>query len=448
MKKTLTVVDGPDDGGVSPICLGCGDCVDIELRVVDPEGNPRDLSEALAWRGAVAETVNSSREPLVRIPCDEFDLTRAAQGCIEFRVKCNTVNFRRTLAMKRNYELETVLEVYGFSSEALCVWRFRIPVTARAVADIDGAADELPAPDIIARSEVVAMWRAGLEVEESRDRGSFRIRPRTPGAQWSEYIPLPAGRVPEISSETGNWVINGFDTGVSASGAPGLRGETGPAGEIGARGEKGEKGDKGDPGTRGETGPRGEKGEKGDPGGVNGESAFELALANGFEGSLNQWLASLRGSDAGFGTPLAEVTPLEPGSTPTVTVAASGNDRAKVFSFQFGIPSGVVPEIFAPATPAISPRHDAVFTYAVAGGEVFTIDRSGFSAGRCVTFELWITNVSGSSFTLPADLVWIDGSAPDMSAAGAMYALVIRWDGSRLLGNLAYSLEVTNAAAQ
>ncbi len=448
MKKSLTIIDGPDDGGVSPICLGCGDCVDLEVKVVDPEGNPRDLSEALAWRGAVAEAVNSSREPLVRIPCEEFDLSGASEGSLAVRVKCNTVNFRRALSMKRNYELETVLELYGFSAEALCVWRFRIPVTAQAVADLDGAAEELPAPDVIARSEVVALWRAGLEIEESVDHGSFRIRPRTPDARWSEYIPLPAGRVPEISGETGNWVINGFDTGVSASGAPGLRGETGPAGETGARGEKGDKGDKGDPGARGETGPRGEKGDRGDPGGVNGESAFELALANGFEGSLNQWLASLRGSDAGFGTPLAEVTPLAPGSTPTVTVAASGNDQAKVFSFQFGIPSGVVPEIFALATPAITPQNDAVFTCSVVGGEVFTIDRSGFSAGHCVTFELWITNASGASFTLPADLRWVDGSAPDLSEAGRLFAVVIRWDGSRLLANLAYSLEVNHAAAE
>ena len=46
------------------------------------------------------------------------------------------------------------------------------------------------------------------------------------------------------------------------------------------------------------------------------------------------------GTPAGFGTPTATVTELAEGAQPTVTVTASGEDTAKVFSFVFGIPKG------------------------------------------------------------------------------------------------------------
>lgn len=46
------------------------------------------------------------------------------------------------------------------------------------------------------------------------------------------------------------------------------------------------------------------------------------------------------GQSAGFGTPTAEATSLPEGSSPTVSVSASGDDTEKVFSFTFGIPKG------------------------------------------------------------------------------------------------------------
>ena len=49
------------------------------------------------------------------------------------------------------------------------------------------------------------------------------------------------------------------------------------------------------------------------------------------------------GTSAGFGTPTASASALQPGASPTVSVTASGPDTAKVFNFSFGIPnSGVV----------------------------------------------------------------------------------------------------------
>ena len=66
--------------------------------------------------------------------------------------------------------------------------------------------------------------------------------------------------------------------------------------------------------------PKGEKGERGDTGpqGAKGDT----------------------GAAAGFGTPTATATQLEPTEQPTVQVSASGDDTAKVFAFTFGIPKG------------------------------------------------------------------------------------------------------------
>ena len=102
-----------------------------------------------------------------------------------------------------------------------------------------------------------------------------------------------------------------------------LRGPIGPQGEIGERGPKGDpfiysdftpeqlsalKGPKGD---IGEQGPQGDQGPIGNT-----------------------------GSPAGFGTPTASATQLEPNAEPTVTVEASGEDTSKIFNFVFGIPKG------------------------------------------------------------------------------------------------------------
>ena len=76
-----------------------------------------------------------------------------------------------------------------------------------------------------------------------------------------------------------------------------LNGADGAKGDTGAAGAKGEKGD------TGATGAKGEKGDKGDPGatgvagkdGAAGKSAYQIAVASGFDGTEQAWLASLIG---------------------------------------------------------------------------------------------------------------------------------------------------------
>lgn len=140
------------------------------------------------------------------------------------------------------------------------------------------------------------------------------------------------------------------------------------------------------------------------PAGADGKSAYELAVQEGFQGTLDEWLDSLQGADgapgaaganaeitdctatvdntsgspqvtvtmggtsskrtfkfdftglvgpqgaigadgadgtaAGFGKPVANVTTLEAGQQATVSVTASGDNTNKVFTFNFGIPKG------------------------------------------------------------------------------------------------------------
>jgi hypothetical protein len=76
--------------------------------------------------------------------------------------------------------------------------------------------------------------------------------------------------------------------------------------------------------------------------GPRGYSAYEVALQNGFVGTEEEWLASLKGEQgnpAGFGT--VEATVDANVGVPSVEVAATGPDTAKNFSFAFHNLKGV-----------------------------------------------------------------------------------------------------------
>ncbi len=79
-------------------------------------------------------------------------------------------------------------------------------------------------------------------------------------------------------------------------------------GEPGAPGQPGPAGADGQPGEKGDQGPAGERGEKGDPGAA-GKSAYEIAVGNGFSGTEEEWLASLRPCTLIF-------MPADPGNIP------------------------------------------------------------------------------------------------------------------------------------
>ena len=144
----------------------------------------------------------------------------------------------------------------------------------------------------------------------------------------------------------------------------------------GAKGDTGEKGATGEKGPQGPQGVQGEKGEKGDTGsgfavlgyfanvsllqtnvsnpsagdayGVGENDPYDIYI---WDGKNSQWVNNGQlqgakgdkgetGSPAGFGTPTASATQLEPNAEPTVAVEASGEDTSKIFNFVFGIPKG------------------------------------------------------------------------------------------------------------
>jgi hypothetical protein len=106
------------------------------------------------------------------------------------------------------------------------------------------------------------------------------------------------------------------DTGLQGlkgdTGETGAQGEIGPQGQQGIQGIQGVKGDKGDKGDTGATGPAGQDGNNGTNGtngtngsdgadGVDGESAYQVAVNNGFVGTEPAWLLSLVGAKGDTG---------------------------------------------------------------------------------------------------------------------------------------------------
>ena len=88
-------------------------------------------------------------------------------------------------------------------------------------------------------------------------------------------------------------------------------------------------------------------------------------------------------------------------------------------------------------------RNNTVVKYEVAEGDSFTFDVSELSSDYCANMELWLSmKDSVKSFSFPADLVWVDGVTPKFTTANREYVIVLRWDSTRLIANLAYSVEV------
>ena len=122
------------------------------------------------------------------------------------------------------------------------------------------------------------------------------------------------------------------------------------------QGEQGEAGINGVNGKDGVDGKDGKDGKDGAPGkdGANGKSAYELAVENGFSGSLDDWLLSLKGEDGNDGAPGA--------SGATCATGAKGDDGVGVkdvsvktvangFVFTFTFTDDTTKSVLA-ATPA------------------------------------------------------------------------------------------------
>ena len=112
------------------------------------------------------------------------------------------------------------------------------------------------------------------------------------------------------------------DTGAIGSQGPkgetgevGLQGPKGDAGATGSQGPKGETGETGPQGPKGDTGATGSQGPKGDGldystmteeeiANITGKSAYDVAVEDGFAGTVSEWLSSLKG-DSGSNDPFS-----------------------------------------------------------------------------------------------------------------------------------------------
>jgi hypothetical protein len=110
------------------------------------------------------------------------------------------------------------------------------------------------------------------------------------GPQGIQGIPGDTGP----AGATGSTGPQGPAGPTGATGSQGIPGDTGPAGATGAAGPQGPQGIQGIPG---DTGPAGAAG----PAGADGDSAYAVAVAEGFVGDEAAWLASLVGATGATG---------------------------------------------------------------------------------------------------------------------------------------------------
>lgn len=83
---------------------------------------------------------------------------------------------------------------------------------------------------------------------------------------------------------------------IGPQGPQGIQGPKGEQGVQGIQGPAGPQGAQGPQGPQGVIGPKGDKGDTGDVG-TQGDSAYEIAVKNGFVGTEQEWLDSLHGKD-------------------------------------------------------------------------------------------------------------------------------------------------------
>lgn len=84
--------------------------------------------------------------------------------------------------------------------------------------------------------------------------------------------------------------------------------------------------------------------------------------------------------------------------------------------------------------------HNSVVKHSLTTDDVITVDVAGLTADKSVTMELWLTMPETVvSFSIP-NVTWIE--EPSFDTGNMLYCVVLRWDGAKVLANVAYSVEV------
>lgn len=100
---------------------------------------------------------------------------------------------------------------------------------------------------------------------------------------------------------------------------------------------------------------------------------------------------------------------------------------------------------------SIAPKENKIYKYTLSADSELTIDTTALTASNTVDFELHlIQGATPKAVTWPNSIVWgengvfkTSNTAPAINEANTLYAFSIRWNGSIMLVNLAYSQEIT-----
>ena len=173
----------------------------------------------------------------------------------------------------------------------------------------DGTADSKSAYELAVENGYTGTeleWLASLAGELGADgESAYEIAAQNgytgTEAEWLDSLIGASGKdgadgKDGVQGPKGEQGIQGEKGDKGDQGEQGIHGEKGDKGDQGEQGIQGEKGDKGDQGEQGIQGEKGDKGDKGDTGAA-GKSAYVLAVENGFQGDLAEWLSSLSQSD-------------------------------------------------------------------------------------------------------------------------------------------------------
>lgn len=83
-------------------------------------------------------------------------------------------------------------------------------------------------------------------------------------------------------------------------------------------------------------------------------------------------------------------------------------------------------------------KHNTVVQYQVNADDVLSINTQELKSGQCATMELWLVMDQIVSFSLN-DVVWV--KQPQFDTANTTYTIVLRWNGSQVIANIAYKRE-------
>ena len=386
-----------------------GACPTWELHFFsgDPSETPEavDLSDIISWRAAVDSDWNSNTEPMCRTLDEDIDASQAADGIISVPVNANTQRYHTVVNGKQS--IGGWFELRGFDDQGNVALVVLLNITCSNSIDPTGGAEPEPVDnDTATMTWVKAVIAQQLYFEYSADGTTWHNPPMVPDTDI--YFRIRHGE-------------NGTPS--AAQLIP-----YGPEGEV--------------------------------------EGTF-LTFSSVTNNTVT--FAGTETIPVSVLTAAGHLYPVEKGSLTVDTVNNTctlnvtpylAYDNVATFSGTWRVyfsagSSNPGDDIATLTGTAITPKHSAVYVHELADDDTFTISTTGLSADKQVTFELHLIQPSTAvTFTLPASLIWPDKEGdfdsanppPTMSTADKLYCIVIRWDGSNLLVNLAYTKTIEVSA--